>query len=92
MIPLIVIAIPRARVSVADAGIRVNVIRIRRFGRRRCRELGVSVRCMTDRRLPPGALPGIRRGPRVAARLHLVFHSMRRHVDFCRTATAICRD
>jgi hypothetical protein len=47
---------------------------------------------MSDRSQPPGDVPGVRRGLCAAARLHLVLHSMRRHVDFCRTATAICRD
>ncbi|WP_168170459.1 MULTISPECIES: putative leader peptide [unclassified Pseudonocardia] len=43
---------------------------------------------MSDDRDLPGLRPGVRRGLVTAVLPYLV---LRRHVDLCRTATALCR-
>jgi hypothetical protein len=68
----------------------VNVMRRRDSGRPAAVTGGVSVSRMSDGRPDPGRLPGVRRGLCAAVRPHLHLR-MRRHVDYCRTATAICR-
>jgi len=50
------------------------------------------VRCVDGSTFPaPGVSVTLMSDGRHSRALHVTFLSMRRHVDFCRTATAVCR-